>query len=236
MSTQKAIARLLLPVAVVAMAGIFLLPHAIGQSGAAAKPSTKNGEWPFYTADEKGTKYSPLDQINGSNFNKLEVAWRFKTDNLGPRPEFKLEGTPLMVKGVLYATGGTRRSVVALDAATGEVLWTHSFREGKRAAMSPRQLSGRGVAYWTDGKGDERIVYVTTGYRMIQLHAKDGSMVSSFGKDGVLDLKVGMVTGVDKQIDLETGEVGLHSTPLIAGDVVIVGSAFKEGIDRKSVV
>ena len=230
MSTQKTIARLLLPVAVVALTGIFLMPHAIGQSGAAAKPSTKNGEWPFYTADEKGTKYSPLDQINGSNFNKLEVAWRFKTDNLGPRPEFKLEGTPLMVKGVLYATGGTRRSVVALDAATGEVLWTHSFREGKRAAMSPRQLSGRGVAYWTDGKGDDRIVYVTTGYRMIQLHAKDGSMVSSFGKDGVLDLKVGMVTGVDKQIDLETGEVGLHSTPLIAGDVVIVGSAFKEGM------
>src|SRR5262245_51867928 len=65
----------------------------------AAQPSTKNGEWPHYTADLKGTKYSPLDQINAQNFNKLEVAWRFKTDNLGTRPEFKLEGTPLMIKG-----------------------------------------------------------------------------------------------------------------------------------------
>ena len=50
------------------------------------QPSTKNGEWPYYTADLKGTKYSPLDQINATNFNKLEVAWRFKTDNFGPRP------------------------------------------------------------------------------------------------------------------------------------------------------
>src|SRR5512144_770220 len=83
-------------------------------------PSTRNGEWPMYTADLRGSKYSPLDQINAANFNKLEVAWRFKTDSLGPRPEYKLEGTPIMVKGVVYATGGTRRSVVALDATTGE--------------------------------------------------------------------------------------------------------------------
>ena len=83
----------------------------------------KDTEWAYYTADLAGTKYRPLDQINASNFNKLEVAWRFKTDNFGTRPEYKLEGTPLMVKGVLYATAGTRRSVVALDAKTGEVIW-----------------------------------------------------------------------------------------------------------------
>ena len=117
-----------------------------------------------------------------SNFSKLEVAWRFKTDNLGPRPEYKLEGTPLMVNGVLYTTGGTRRSVVALDAKTGELIWSHSLREGKRAAVSPRQLSGRGVSYWTDGKGDERILYVTTGYRLVALNAKTGAPIPSFGK------------------------------------------------------
>src|SRR5438876_12371617 len=96
-------------------------------------PSTKNGEWAYYTADVKGTRYAPLDQINAGNFNQLEVAWRFKTDNLGTRPEFKLEGTPLMVKGVVYATGGTRRSVVALDAKSGELMWVYSLREGARA-------------------------------------------------------------------------------------------------------
>src|SRR5438128_3804146 len=110
------------------------------------QPSTRNGEWPHYTADLKGTRYSPLDQIKPSNFNDLEVAWRFKTDNLGTRPEYKLEGTPLMVKGILYTTGGTRRSVVALDAKTGEVRWVHSYREGQGAAIAPRQPSGRGVA------------------------------------------------------------------------------------------
>ncbi len=117
----------------------------------------------------------PLDQINASNFNKLEVAWRFKTDNLGPRPEYKLEGTPLVVNGVLYTTGGTRRSVVALDAKTGELIWVYSFREGNRAAIAPRQLSGRGVSYWTDGKGDDRIIFVTTGYRLVELNANTGA-------------------------------------------------------------
>src|SRR3954451_19472059 len=103
-------------------------------------PTTKNGEWPYYTADVRGSRYSPLDQINGSNFNQLEVAWRFKTDNLGTRPEFKLEGTPLMVKGIVYATGGSRRSVVPLDAKTGELIWVHAEMEGARAVNAPRQL------------------------------------------------------------------------------------------------
>ena len=80
------------------------------RAGSSRPPSTAGGDWPHYTADLRGTKYSPLDQINASNFGQLEVAWRFKTDVLGPRPEYKLEGTPLAINGVLYATGGTRRS------------------------------------------------------------------------------------------------------------------------------
>ncbi len=105
-----------------------------------------------YGAPLRARVYLPLDQINASNFDKLEVAWRFKTDNLGTRPEYKLEGTPIMVDGVVYATAGTRRSVVALAAQSGELLWVHGEHEGERAAASPRQLSGRGLAYWTDGK------------------------------------------------------------------------------------
>jgi len=199
------------------------------QTPAPAQPSTKNGDWPHYTADNTGSRYSPLAQIDASNFNKLEVAWRYKTDNLGPRPEYKLEGTPVAIKGVLYTTGGTRRSVIALDGKTGEVLWTHSLREGKRAAVSPRQLSGRGVSYWTDGKGDERVIYVTTGYRLVELNAKNGAMVSTFGKDGIVDLKVGAVKGKGEQIDLETGEIGIHATPTVVKDVIIVGSSMREG-------
>src|SRR5262245_7743113 len=108
-----------------ALALVVVLLAAIQQAGTAqsAPPSTAKGEWPYYTADIRGSRYSPLDQINAGNFGKLEVAWRFKTDNFGPFPEFKLEGTPLMINGVLYATAGTRRAVVALDARTGEQIW-----------------------------------------------------------------------------------------------------------------
>src|SRR5213593_75462 len=214
--------------AVAALGAVGMTVRTSGQ--AAGMPSTKNGDWTHYTADVHGTKYSPLDQINASNFNKLEVAWRFKTDNLGTRPEFKLEGTPLAIRGVLYTTAGTRRSVVALDGRTGELIWAHSYREGNRAAIAPRQLSGRGVSYWTDGKGDERVLYVTTGYRLIALNAKTGAMIPTFGENGVADLKKGAVVGKGQHIDLETGEIGLHSTPAVVKDVVIIGSSFKEGM------
>src|SRR5262245_32533628 len=216
------------------VAAFGLIASSARLSGQSGLPSTRNGEWTHYTADVRGSRYSPLDQINATNFNQLEVAWRFKTDNMGTRPEFKLEGTPLMVKGVIYATGGTRRSVVALDGKTGELIWVHAEREGARAVNAPRQLSGRGLSYWTDGKGDERVLYVTTGYRLVALDAKTGTRVSSFGKDGVVDMKVGALIGKGEQINLESGEIGLHSTPTVAKDVVIVGSSFREGLTVKS--
>ena len=201
-----------------------------GQSGPPkAAPGTKTGEWPAYGADLAHTKYSPLDQINADNFSKLEIAWRFKTDNLGTRPEYKLEGTPLMVGGVLYATAGTRRSVVALDAGTGELLWVHGEHEGERGAAAPRQLSGRGLAYWTDGK-EERILYVTPGYRLIALDARTGVPVATFGKNGAVDLKL----DIDQNIELVAGEIGLQSAPVVARDVVIIGAAFREGMTAKS--
>jgi len=194
-----------------------------GQSGA------KNGEWSTYGADLGSTRYSPLDQINRANFSNLEIAWRFKTDNLGPRPEFNLESTPLMVKGVLYAAAGTRRSVVAVDAGSGELLWKFSYNEGKRGEAAPRQLSGRGLAYWTDGRS-ERIIYVTPGYQMIALDAKIGRPVPGFGKDGMVDLKL----DDDQKMDLITGEIGLHAAPVVAGNTIIVGAAHLPGSVPKS--
>jgi quinoprotein glucose dehydrogenase len=213
---------------------VALAGAAMGVAAQTETHSTKNGEWPWYAADLASTRYSPLDQINASNFSKLEVAWHFKTDNLGTRPEYKLEGTPLMVNGMLYTTAGTRRSVIALRADTGELVWVHAEFEGARAAASPRQLSGRGLAFWSDGKGDDRILYVTTGYRLVALNAKTGALVSSFGTNGIVDLKVGVTNGTGQQIDLETGEIGLHSTPIVAGNTVLVGSAMREGFTIKT--
>jgi len=189
-----------------------------------AQSGAKNGQWLTYGGDLGNTHYSPLDQINSTNFNKLQIAWQFKTDNLGPQPEYNLESTPLVANGVLYSTAGTRRTVVALDAATGEQIWTHAEREGTRGTNAPRQLSGRGLAYWTDGR-EERILYVTPGYRLIALDAKTGAPVRSFGKDGAVDLKL----DDDQEIDLLSSEIGLHATPVVAGDTVIVGAAHKPG-------
>lgn len=194
-----------------------------------AQSGAKNGEWRAYGADLGNTHYSPLDQINASNFNKLEVAWRFSTANLGPRPEFNFEGTPLMVKGVVYSTAGTRRAVIALDAATGELLWIHAEREGQRGTVAPRILSGRGLAYWTDGN-EERILYVTPGYRLAALDAKTGNLVPGFGQNGVIDLK----TDDDQEIDPLSPDIGLHATPVVAKNIVIVGAAHKPGGVAKS--
>src|ERR1700724_2899603 len=208
-----------------AAASVLMALTAVGQF----KP--KNTEWPTYNADLAGSRYRPLDQINASNFSKLEVAWRFKTDSIGNRPEYKLEGTPLMVNGVVYATAGSRRAAIALDRATGELLWIHGEHEGKRGGAAPRQLSGRGLAYWSDGK-EERILYVTPGYQLICLDAKTGMREPGFGNKGAIDLKL----NDDQEIlpDLTTGEIGIQSAPVVAKNTVIIGAAFREGMTQKS--
>jgi quinoprotein glucose dehydrogenase len=209
--------RLALPIlAVIVLAGAFPRVH--------SQTSTVRSDWPHYGADLANTHYSPLAQIDPSNFNRLEVAWRFKTDQLGPRPEYQYESTPLMVGGMVYSTGGSRRAVVALDAATGELRWMHSEDEGARGAAGPRQLSGRGLAYWTDGR-ESRILYVTPGYRLIALDAKTGHVIPTFGENGAVDLK----KDDDQVIDPMSIEIGLHATPAVAKNVVIVGAAHRSG-------
>ncbi len=132
---------------------------------------------------------------------------------------------------MVYATAGSRRAAIALDAATGELLWVHGEHEGERGAAAPRQLSGRGLAYWTDGK-QARILYVTPGYRLICLDAKNGQPIASFGSNGAVDLKL----DDDQTIlpDLTTGEIGLQSAPIVARDTVIIGASFREGMTPKS--
>jgi quinoprotein glucose dehydrogenase len=194
-----------------------------------AQTGAPRGEWRTYGGDLGNTRYSALDQINASNFNKLQIVWSLKTANFGPEPEYKFEGTPLMANGVLYTTAGSRRAVVALDAATGELLWSHAEHEGARGMDAPRRLSGHGLAYWTDGT-EERILYVTPGYRLIALDAKTGIPIPTFGKGGVVDLRL----DDDQEMDLVTADIGLHSTPIVAGNTIIVGAAHRSGEQPRS--
>ena len=187
--------------------------------------SGTTGQWRTYGGDLASTRYSPLDQINATNFSKLEVAWRFKTDSLGPRPEFNIQTTPLYVDGVIYATGGSRRSAYALDAATGELLWIHRVNEGKRGETAPRRLSGRGVAYYQNGN-QKRIYFVTPGYQMVSIDATTGRQDPNFGLDGIVDLR----RELDQpNVDVESAEIGLHSAVIVVNGVIVVGAAHLPG-------
>lgn len=197
-----------------------IAPRATTQQG----DTPTNADWRSYGGDITNARYSPLSQINASNFSKLTPAWIFSTANFGPTPETNLESTPLVIDGVLYSTVGDRRDVVALNAANGELLWVHREDEGKRAEVSPRRLSGRGLSYWADGE-DKRIVYFTQGYRMIALNAKTGNPIPSFGVNGAVDLML----EDDQEIDPLKGDIGIHSTPAIGRNTIVVGAAHDPG-------
>ena len=211
------------------VAGICLVP-AIGFGGAppaAAQQGAPAGEWRHYGADLAGTKYSPLDQIDRDNVDQLDIAWRWRTDNFGPRLDFYFQATPLMIGGVLYTTAGWSRNVVAIDAASGETLWMYRRDEGERGSRAPiRAAAGRGVAYWTDGRGDERIIHVTRGYRLVALDAATGLPVAAFGDNGVVDLNENINAGLDRPA-IEDGQIGLNSPVTIVNDVIVVGAALR---------
>jgi quinoprotein glucose dehydrogenase len=192
------------------------------QNGAPPAADRAGAGWTTYGGNLASHRYSPLDQINRDNFKNLRIAWRLKTNSLGS-PENLFSVTPLYVDGALYTTAGSRRTAIALDPGTGETLWMHTEDEGPRGDAAPRKGSGRGLAYWSSADGaDRRIIYVTPGYRMIALDARTGEPVRSFGTEGAVDLKMEN----DQEYDnITTATVGLNATPLVAGDVVIVGAA-----------
>ena len=190
---------------------------------AAGQQGATNGEWRFYGGDAGSTRYAPLDQIDGDNVNSLEVAWRWTAANYGPGPEYNYRTTPLMVGGVLYATAGYRRTVVAIDAGTGETLWTYRMDEGDRSA--PRRNSGRGVAYWESPDTGPRIFVVTPGFHLVALDAASGRPVAGFGDGGVIDLRLGL----GRDLDLVRAPIGSSSPPIVVDGVVVVGSALPSG-------
>ena len=183
-------------------------------------------DWTTYGSDLASHRYSAADQITKDNFNDLKIAWRLKTDFLGPRPDTLYAATPLLVDRVLYTTAGMRRAVIALNPTTGEMMWMHAENEGVRGDNAIRAGAGRGLAYWAATNGtDKRIIYVTPGYRLMALDAKTGVPIPAFGKNGAVDLKL----EADQEIDLNTGEMGLNATPLVVGDVIVVGMAHRPG-------
>jgi glucose dehydrogenase len=194
---------------------------AAAAASAQAAPAHDGGfaEWPVYGGSLASQFYSPLEQINKSNVKDLKVAWRWYAGNYGPNPELKSETTPLMIGGVLYATAGQTRNVVAIDAKSGETLWVWRPNEGDRFLAGPRKTSGRGVAFWSDGGDDKRVFAVTPGFFLWSLDASTGLPKREFGEAGVVDLRRGLRGPMDNV------EAGSSSPAIVVGDVVIVGPA-----------
>lgn len=196
---------------------------ALAAASAGAQNGASNGEWRFYGGDAGTTKYSPLDQIDASNVKDLKIVWEWKAQNFGKRPDFNWEVTPLEIGGVLYFTAGTRRDAVAVDAATGETLWMYRLDEGARGALAAR-TQNRGLAWWSDGKGDDRILLISPGYQLVALNAKTGAPVSGFGANGLVDL----TKGLDRAV-VKPGQIGSSSPAIVIRDTVVVGAALGPG-------
>jgi quinoprotein glucose dehydrogenase len=200
-----------------------IILFSIGTGSVQAQQGAAGGEWRYYGGDAGSTKYAPLDQIDASNVKQLQIVWRWKAENFGPRPDYNWEVTPLMVGGILYFTAGSRRDVVAVDAASGETLWMYRLDEGERGDRAVR-TQNRGLAYWTDGKDDQRIILVTPGFQMLALDAKTGRVIPGFGDDGIIDL----TKGLDRDI-VKSGKIGSSSPAIVIRDVAIVGAALESG-------
>ncbi len=198
---------------------------------AAAEGKLETLEWPAWRGGLHGLAYSPADQINAANAKSLKVAWRWTSANMGPSAESRSITTPIMVGGVLYATAGLTRNVVAIDAATGETLWVwRAAEDPARYENAPRKGAGRGVAYWANPRGGARIFTVTPGFSLVALDAATGRPAAGFGQGGTVDLMKGLRGAPEDRLP----DIGSSSPPLIIGDVVVVGPAHLVGLRPRS--
>lgn len=196
---------------------------------AAHTQNTSDGEWKEQHRDGRGTHYSPLAQINGSNVSRLREVWRWSPDTSETPAEVRNISTPLMVDGMLYFTSGADRQVIAADAVTGEVKWHWRYDDGPRTRRSPRRNSGRGVSWWQRGT-DQRIFVVTPGFRLVALNAKTGKPVPTFGTGGVVDLK--MQLGVT--LNPDSAAIGSSSPPIVWENTLVIGPALEVGLTPRS--
>ena len=197
---------------------------------AEAQSSRPAGEWHATGGDHTNTKYSPLDQITPANFTDLEIAWRWtsistdvteRNDSLIPPNGFKT--TPLMAGGLVYLSTSLGQ-VAALDAGTGELVWSYDPRAyermGRPASMGWQH---RGVAYWEDDESDDaRIFIALQDLRLVALNARTGGLYPDFGHGGFVDLSL--------SLGREINPVRVtHTSPVaIARDVVVVGSIVQD--------
>lgn len=198
-------------------------------SGSAfAQQGAPDGEWPAYSGDKGSTKYSALSQINRSNVKDLQVAWRWSSPDTSVEPGAPggNKVTPLFVDGVLFM-GSMYGIASAIDATSGETLWTFDPEVWKGRRPGNLGFNARGLAYWSDGKGDNRIYLATQRNYMYALNAETGELIDSFGDGGTIDL----IAPYRREVNRDY--VWAISPALVVGDVIVLGRAINDGPTTK---
>ena len=180
---------LLMFTAVAIVATALVASTSSARQGTGLVRGNKPGEWRVWGGDAWSSRYSALDQINESNFGKLQVAWQWNAAKDGDDEYYRT--TPLYANGRILTVATTHRYAYAINPEDGKALWEWKLDEGIRWQKAPRQFAGRGLAYWTDGVS-ERAVVITPGYHLASLDAKTGKPDPLFGKKGVVDLMDGL--------------------------------------------
>ena len=222
---------------------------------AAQEGETPAGEWRYIGGDAGHTRYSGLDQITADNFEDLELAWVWRGDNFGSSALGVSRSTPIYVDGVLYTVAGERRTVVAIDPATGETLWTHREPHTTRFDRGMRQGYGKGVAYAeVDGRG---VIYIISpAFFLHALDAKTGRPLEDWGnpvplpgfpQTGVVDMLPDLIADwgpwqswdgaydPDFGIPRELGYITSSSPPIVVNGVVVVGNSAEQGYNQTRV-
>jgi len=233
-----------LAVGLAVILGVFATTAPIDAQGAAPK-----GEWRYIGGDAGHTRYLPLDQINSTNFENLQVAWVWRGDNFGPAVDFVFRSTPIYVDGILYTVAGARRTLAAIDPKTGETLWTYREPNTTRYERGMRNNYGKGVAYGeVNGRGV--IYYTSPAFFLHAFDAKTGEHLENWGarvaiagfpRSGVIDMLPDLVSdwepwttsGVkydaEKGIPRELGNLSTSSPPIVVNGVVVVGNVHEQG-------
>jgi len=222
-----------------ALAAFALLLPAGGS--AAQERGTPAGEWRGYGADLHGTRYSDLEQIDADNFERLEVAWTWRADNFGTTVDNIVRGTPTYANGRIYTVAGNRRTVVSIDPATGETLWTYREPHTERWERSTRKNYGKGVAYH-ELNGRPVIYYTSPGFFLHAIDAETGLPLEGFGRPvpipgfgawGTVDMLEHLPRAHPYDVfsgpDPSLGFITTSSPPIVVNGVIIVGNAAEEG-------
>jgi glucose dehydrogenase len=214
-----------------------------------AQGTTPKGDWRYIGGDAWHTRYLPLDQINSTNFENLQVAWVWRGDNFGPSVDFVFRSTPIYVDGILYTVAGARRTVAAIDPRTGETLWTYREPNTTRYERGMRNNYGKGVAYGeVNGRGV--IYYTSPAFFLHAFDAKTGEHLENWGarvpirgfpRSGVIDMLPDLVSDwepwttsgleydAEKGIPRELGNLSTSSPPIVVNGVVVVGNVHEQG-------